>query len=135
MTGLPGIVLVLVMSIVSLMIGLPPPSEGDAEVEISAIEVGKASWVRASLGPRYLALPNTKRGTRVRICGEAACVVRTQTDVGPNQKVHPDRIADLSRRDFEKVTGLSTPEHGTAVVTVEYLGRGPKATLPPTDTE
>lgn len=111
----------------------PPVREAD----LAIIEVGRASWVRASLGDEYLALPRTPRGTRVRICGEAACVVRVQTDVGPNQRVHPDRIADLSRRDFEKVSGLSTPQHGTAMVTVEYLSSepGPRVTLPPTDTE
>lgn len=112
-------------------------AEEDQQVS-TAIEAGRASWVAYSYGDRYLALPRSPRGTRVRVCGTAGCVIRTSNDVGPDQSVHPDRIADLSRRDFETVSGLSTPEHGTALVTVEFLDRveaAPGATLPPTDTE
>ena len=93
---------------------------------------GKASWVRASLGSRYLAL-REPRGTVATVCGAGGCVTRVVTDFGPSKRVHPDRVADLSAADFVKVCGepLSV---GTCPVTVT-LDAEPNVPLPQTDTE
>ncbi len=91
---------------------------------------GTISYVSASYGPRYLALP-LPRGTVARICGPAACLTRTSTDYGPDQRVHPDRIADVSAADFETLSGVPL-SFGLfpGSVTIERKG-GPQ--LPPTD--
>jgi hypothetical protein len=65
----------------------------------------------------------------------ATCVTLRQTDFGPSQRLHPDRIADLHPRTWEKVCGLPAryglcPGSWTAVVE-----RGARPTLPPTSTE
>lgn len=85
----------------------------------SSLEEGTASYVRDSLGRYYLALP-VGPGHRVQICGAGGCVTRTSSDKGPDQRVFPERIADLSRIDFEDVCGLSPARlYGTCPVTVE----------------
>jgi hypothetical protein len=66
---------------------------------------GTLSYVDAKYGPDYLALP-FPRGTVAEICGPADCVTRRSTDYGPDQRVHPDRIADLSAADFVRVCGV-----------------------------
>ena len=57
----------------------------------------------------YLALPckrgNVHCGLLVELCA-VECVVLRQTDYGPSQRVHPDRIADVSPRMFERVCGV-----------------------------
>jgi hypothetical protein len=45
------------------------------------------------------------RGTHVRICGPLDCVRRTVNDYGPSKRLHPDRVADLSARDFTRTCG------------------------------
>lgn len=65
---------------------------------------GVASWVRASLGDHYLAA-RLPKGTVLRICGSLACVTRTVNDWGPDVRVFPERIVDLSRADFRRVCG------------------------------
>ena len=91
---------------------------------------GKASWVRASLGSRYLAM-RIPKGSRVHICGQRGCVDRTVNDYGPSKRIHPDRIADLSRHDFAAICGHpETLGVCPVVVTLE-----PAITLPPTSTE
>ncbi len=42
------------------------------------------------------------RGTVVRICGPAGCLLRTVTDYGPEK---PDRVVDLYRPDFFRICG------------------------------
>lgn len=102
----------------------------------AAIVSGHASFVGARYGARYLALPHVPHGTRVRITGPGGRVVRSSTDVGPDQSVFPDRVADLSYSDFELVCGPRAHERGlgTCRVTVEYLGSLPEPKLPATDT-
>lgn len=91
---------------------------------------GRASWVRSSLGPRYLAA-RMPRGTVLTICGQLDCVTRTVTDYGPSRRKHPGRIVDLSRADFATVCG--DPERlGTCPVRVTVHGR---LVPPETDTE
>ena len=65
---------------------------------------GRASWVRASLGSRYLAARMPK-GTVLRICGPLACTTGVVMDYGPSKRLHPDRIVDLSRVRFARVCG------------------------------
>ena len=91
---------------------------------------GRASWVRASLGPRYLAA-RMPRGTVLTICGQLDCVTRTVTDYGPSKRKHPGRIVDMSRADFATICG--DPERlGTCAVRVTVHGR---IVPPETDTE
>lgn len=116
----------------SAVVAAPPADQGGVG---TAIWSGKASFVAAKYGPLYLALPDSPRGTRVRIVGPGGHVVRTSNDVGPDQSIFPDRVADLSYADFEVVCGPRAHERGlgTCHVTVEWLG-GAGATPPPTDT-
>mgnify|MGYP001301455855 CR=1 FL=1 len=91
---------------------------------------GRASWVRASLGPRYLAA-RMPRGTVLTICGQLDCVTRTVTDYGPSKRKHPGRIVDMSRADFATICG--DPERlGTCAVRVTVHGR---IVPPETDTQ
>ena len=109
--------------LLALLLLVPSP------VSASDLE-GKASWVRPSLGSEYLAMRIAK-GTRVRICGALGCVRRTVNDYGPSKRIHPDRVADLSRSDFARICGH--PETlGTCSVEVDLVSVDP--TLPPTDT-
>jgi hypothetical protein len=92
--------------------------DGDAPDRSQSLR-GTASWVRASLGPSYLAM-RLPRGTLVRICGPLDCVRRTVNDYGPSKRKHPDRVADLSARDFQRTCGPLTM--GLCVVRVWVLG-------------
>jgi hypothetical protein len=83
----------------------------------------------------YLALPEGP-GHRVRVCGPAACIVRTSNDAGPSLAMQrAGRIVDLDATDFNAVCGCRWQTVGLVKVTVEYLDSGPRSTLPPTDTE
>jgi hypothetical protein len=89
---------------------------------------GIASWVRASLGPRYLAARMPK-GTALRVCGPIGCTSGTVNDYGPRKSVFPGRIVDLSRARFAAVCG--DPERlGTCPVRVSRLA---PLQLPATD--
>lgn len=82
---------------------------------------GVASFVAPGYGARYLALPGGA-GTRVRVCGPAACVVRTSTDAGPDLAMQrAGRIADLSLVDFRRVCGCDPWAVGLVRVTLEML--------------
>ncbi len=78
--------------------------------------VGVASWY--DNGTTAMRLP---RGTEVRVCGPADCVQRTITDYGPNARIHPERVVDLTPGDFVVVCGCSL-RAGLTRVTVEILG-------------
>ena len=91
--------------------GAPPPSATGmrpaptGEPRTAASLRGIASFVGPGYGARYLALPSG-RGHTVRICGPAACVVRTSTDSGPDLAMQrAGRVADLSFHDFGVVCG------------------------------
>lgn len=82
----------------------------------------------------YLAIPCQRNGVHcgllVRLCGPADCRVMRQTDYGPSQQEHPDRIADVHPAVFEELCGVPArlglcPGTWTAVT----------PTLPPTDEE
>lgn len=105
----------------------PPP---EVITEPAAIAHGLASYVAASYGPRYLALPDGP-GLTVTICGPAACVTRTSTDAGPDLAMQrKGRIADLSFADFATVCGCTPRLIGTVEVTIQD---GAGVTPPPTD--
>jgi hypothetical protein len=105
---------------------------------------GTLSYVDAKYGPEYLALP-FPRGTVAEICGPGDCVTRRSTDYGPDQRVHPGRIADLSAADFVRVCGVPLsaglcrgtvelePPVNEADDRMRQEDAGP--TLPPTDSE
>lgn len=80
---------------------------------------GIASWV-GGYGRDYLALP-WGRGIRATICGPGGCWTGVSTDVGPDQRVHPDRVADLSPEVFEQVCGVPR-SYGLCQVTVTRGG-------------
>ncbi len=91
---------------------------------------GSLAYADPGFGRWYLALPEPI-GTVAVVCGPAACVTRTSTDYGPDQRKHPERIADLSARDFSRVCGVPL-SFGLCPGTYTILSR-PRATLPPTD--
>jgi hypothetical protein len=74
----------------------------------TALIGGTLSYVSPRFGPEYLALP-FPQGTVATICA-VECVTRRSTDFGPDQRVHPNRIADLSAADFERVCGFTPAE-------------------------
>lgn len=109
-----------------------PGQAGSGGAPTSSI-VGVASYVRRSLGDRYLALP-AGPGVRVRICSSSTrCLVRTSTDAGPDLAMQRrGRVADLSFVDFAWLCRCDPPRVGLLHVTVEEL-RAPRITPPPTD--
>jgi hypothetical protein len=91
---------------------------------------GTASFVSASYGPRYLALPGGP-GIRVMICGRGGCVTRTSTDAGPSLfRQRQGRIADLSHADFFAVCGCPS---WAGLTQVTVTPAGPRPTPPATD--
>lgn len=105
----------------------PTPEPGPTEV-VSPVPVdvsppnplisGIASWMPEKYGPTYLALPQGP-GFFVRICG-ATCVELESMDTGPNQRIHPDRVADLAVVLWEQVCGVPRAI-GLCPVTVELM--------------
>lgn len=83
----------------------------------------RVSGIASTYGPGfdgYLALPEGP-GIRVRICGPAACAIRTSNDAGPNLAMQrKGRVVDLDVPTFELVAGTSW-RAGLVRVTVEYL--------------
>lgn len=92
--------------------------------------------------PDYLALPcrtaaNRPCFIRVKLCGPAACVTMRQTDYGPSQRIHPNRIADVTPRLFEKLCGVPSGRglcEGSWHVVGKAPSSGSRPTLPPTST-
>lgn len=78
----------------------PTPKPTPAPVVKQTI-TGNATWYNN--GTTAMRLP---RGTRVKICGRAACIERTITDYGP--AAYTGRVADLMPADFRTVCGCST---------------------------
>lgn len=128
MTILPAIVLAASMALPGAGSREAPPDR-PAKVEqvrrtsprpdTGRILIGRASWVHAGLGSRYLAA-RLPKGTRLRVCGPLACIVGTVNDYGPSRRVFPGRVVDLSRARFARVCG--SPELlGTCRVRVQVL--------------
>jgi hypothetical protein len=128
-----------------LVVGTSGPSAPATSGIGTALMGGTLSYVDPSYGPLYLALP-FPRGTVATVCGPADCVLRRSTDFGPDQRIHPDRIADLSARDWMVVCGqplsaglcAGTVELEPPIAPADDRMRiedgGPVFTLPPTDT-
>ena len=118
----------------------PAPTGGIGSVLIG----GVISYVGPRFGPSYLALP-FPRGTVAQVCGPLGCITRRSTDFGPDQRVHPNRIADVSASDFTAICGplsiglcrgsveLDPPVHPDD--DAMRAEDGPKPTVPPTSTE
>jgi hypothetical protein len=94
---------------------------------------GKISHMGSGFPDSYLALP-IGRGVTVRICGAAACRTMTSNDVGPDQRQHPDRIADVSASTFSELCGLP-PSAGLCKGHWSIVDDVRDMALPPTDTE
>jgi len=107
--------------------GAPQPSSGGLETGAppspAPLELltrtGILSHMGAGWPADYLALP-WGRGIRATICGPGACWAAVSTDVGPNQRIHPDRVADVSAERFELICGVPA-SRGLCSVTVTRL--------------
>lgn len=82
----------------------PQPTPAPTE-KVELVLVGIAS----TYGPGFdglTAVPIREwRGKRVRVCYDGRCIVRTVNDLGPDQRVHPDRVIDLDAPSFEMLAG------------------------------
>lgn len=78
----------------------PTPDPGPTE-RVTPVLVGTAS----TYGPGFdglTAVPKREwRGKHVEICYADRCVVRVVNDLGPDQRVFPDRVVDLDVPTFE----------------------------------
>lgn len=98
---------------------------------------GVVSHMGPGFGRDYLALP-VPRGTTVRICGPARCRVMTSNDFGPNQRIHPDRIADVGMATFTELCACPTSQglfRGSWSVTDAQSETLPETATEPRDSE
>lgn len=98
-------------------IGRNPPVVRSMSKPVRVIR-GRASWVAEKFGSGYLAA-RLPKGTRLRICGPRGCVVAVVNDRGPDRRVFPGRVVDLSRARFARVCG--DPGMGTCPVVVSII--------------
>jgi hypothetical protein len=93
--------------------GAPQPTVQDGfgnQPASSVIFEGTLAYADPSYGPLYLAI-RQPRGSRVEVCGPAACLDRVSTDFGPSPwMASQGRIADVSSVDFEALCGLSAAQ-------------------------
>lgn len=107
----------------------PPPNPGPTEVvtpvpvstPAPVVRSGFMSWMPEKYGARYLALPQGA-GHRVRVCG-VRCITIRSNDIGPVQRIFPDRVADLGVVLWEQVCGLPR-SRGLCPVTVTFIEGG-----------
>ncbi|MFA6106897.1 MAG: RlpA-like double-psi beta-barrel domain-containing protein [Patescibacteria group bacterium] len=80
---------------------------------------GRASWYSYKKG-LYAASPDFPSGSRLRVhaVNSDKYVDVTINDFGPDRKVHPDRVVDLTKEAFAKIASVSD---GTAGIYVEPL--------------
>lgn len=118
----------IVIPIALALVPVPVPARAEvstpAHAEVVRPEARHvARGLASTYGPGYagyLALPEGP-GVRVRICGPAACVVRTSNDAGPDRKMQRrGRVVDLDVATFETVCGCGW-RAGLVRVSVEYL--------------
>ncbi len=81
--------------------------------------VGKASWYKYKEG-LFAASPDFVKGTKLRVYNtdNGKFVDVTINDYGPDRTKHPDRVIDLDRVAFEKISSLNA---GIINVRVEVL--------------
>lgn len=101
-----------------------PGSDAAPAPPFAVVRNGLASTVGDGFPDDYLALPDGP-GVTVRICGAGGCVTRTSTDKGPDQRIFPDRIADLSTADFWTVSHQDWRIVGLTPVSLTIEGRVP----------
>lgn len=91
---------------------------------------GVISHMGPGFADDYLAIPLHTKGSLYRVCAKR-CVTLRQNDYGPNQRIHPDRIADVSVSTFEWICNCDASRGVVrgewTLVTVDEL--------PATDTE
>jgi len=73
------------------------------------LELVTRTGIASTYGPGWDGWTATPwpRGTTIRICGPGGCAERLTNDVGPNQRIHPDRVVDLDVATFELVCAVS----------------------------
>lgn len=103
-------------------------SEGSAASDsgtAAPLEAVTRSGIASTYGPGYDGFTASPwpRGTVLEICGPGGCAKRTTNDVGPDQRIHPDRVVDLDVSTFELVCGVSW-RMGLCPVVVTVLRRG-----------
>jgi D-alanyl-D-alanine endopeptidase (penicillin-binding protein 7) len=83
------------------------------------LTIGRASWYSYKKG-LFAASPDFPSGSRLRVhaAGSEKFVDVTVNDFGPDRKIHPDRVVDLTKEAFQKIAPLSD---GTAGIYVEPL--------------
>ncbi len=71
------------------------------------MEKGKASWY-AYKGGLFAASPDYPKGTKLKVTNLAngKSVVVTVNDYGPDRSIHPDRVIDLDKVAFAKISSL-----------------------------
>jgi D-alanyl-D-alanine carboxypeptidase len=81
--------------------------------------VGKASWYKYKEG-LFAASPDFVKGTKLRVynTGNGKFVDVTVNDYGPDRTKHPDRVVDLDRVAFQKISPLNA---GVINVRIEVL--------------
>lgn len=106
-----------VESVVASLSPTPGPTES-----VTPVLVGVAS----TYGPGfdgYLAVPLREwRGKTVEVCWRDRCVTGVVNDLGPDQRVHPDRVVDLDVAQFEELSGQSWRIGVLRDVTVRLIG-------------
>ncbi len=71
------------------------------------MEKGKASWY-AYKGGLFAASPDYPKGTKLKVTNLAngKSVIVTINDYGPDRSIHPDRVIDLDKVAFAKISSL-----------------------------
>jgi len=73
--------------------------------DLEALVIGKASWY-AYKGGLFAASPDFPKGSRLRVINTAnnKFIDVTVNDFGPDRKLHPDRVIDLDKVAFKKIS-------------------------------
>lgn len=115
---------VVILVLLALSASAPTISAADPYRE------GVISHMGAGFPDDYLAIPAHTKGSLYRICAKR-CVTLRQNDYGPNQRIHPDRIADVSVATFRYICDCSE----SAGLVRGSFTRITADELPATDTE
>ncbi|MDO8668033.1 MAG: RlpA-like double-psi beta-barrel domain-containing protein [bacterium] len=91
----------------------------------NVLAIGKASWYSYKKG-NFTASPDFPKGSKLRVYnldnGKFVDVV--VNDFGPERKLHPDRVVDLEKTAFSKISNI---KQGTIKVRVELISLGVKS--------
>lgn len=88
-------------------------------VNEEVLTVGKASWYAYKPG-MFCASPDFPKGSRLRVTNTETgkSIEVTVNDWGPERKLHPDRVVDLSKEAFKEIAPLG---QGVAKVSVSPI--------------